>query len=224
MKIEANENGIVIRKLFKSTEIPYKEITKIVIEDLNKTVITTRSGEEYIDTTHMGITFNYPVVMDKIFQSSNIFFEDKFVVSDFSSKVIEEADKKEYVDSLIAAFEPEAREIIKTRLGERHDISIELMAIRRDTVLCMRLLRDGAEVTDYPHPYNDYDDVKIREAFDTETLLMLTEWDPVGRNGKYIVALDDEEAEDEKAALLASVSDFCDDYLELNSREYLDAL
>jgi hypothetical protein len=57
-----------------------------------------------------------------------------------------------------------------------------------------------------------------------ETLLILTEWDPVGRDGKYIVGLDDEEAKDEKAAILASVSEFCDDYLEANSREYLDAL
>lgn len=223
MKIEANEYGIVIKKLFKSTEIPYKEITKITIEGLNRTVIQTRSGEEYVDTMHMGITFNYPVVMDKIFES-NIVFEDKFIVSDFPHKFIKEADKKEYVDSLVASFEPEAREMIKSRLGERHDISLEVLEIHRDTVLCMRLLRDGVEVTDYPDSYKDYDDVKIREAFDTETLLILTEWDPVGRDGKYIVGLDDEEAKDEKAALLASVSEFCDDYLEVNSREYLDAL
>lgn len=223
MKIEANEYGIVIKKLFKSTEVPYKDISKIVIEGLNRTVIYTRSGEEYADTEHMGITFNYPLVMDKIFQS-NIGFEDKFIVSDFPNKIIEEADKKEFVDSLVASFEPEAREIIKTRLGERHDISLEVMEIHRDTVLCMRLLRDGHEVMDYPHPYEDYDDVKIRTAFDTETLLILTEWDPVGRNGKYIIGLDDEEAEDEKTALLDAVSEFCDEYLEVNSREYLDAL
>ncbi len=223
MKIEANEHGIVFRKLFKSTEIPYKDISKIVIEGLNRTVIYTRSGEEYVDTEHMGITFNYPVVMDKIFQSS-IVFEDRFIVSDFPHKIINEADKKEYVDSLVASFEPEAREIIKTRLGDRHDISLEVLEIHRDTVLCMRLIRDGAEVRDYPHPFEDYDNVKIRTAFDTETLLILTEWDPVGRDGKYIVGLDDEEAKDEKAALLASVSEFCDDYLEANSREYLDAL
>ncbi|MDY6338765.1 MAG: hypothetical protein SPL61_03940 [Saccharofermentans sp.] len=67
--------------------------------------------------------------------------------------------------------------------------------------------------------------IVVRKLFkSTETLLILTEWDPVGRDGKYIVGLDDEEAKDEKAALLASVSEFCDDYLEANSREYLDAL
>lgn len=49
--------------------------------------------------------------------------------------------------------------------------------------------------------------IVVRKLFkSTETLLILTEWDPVGRDGKYIVGLDDEEAKDEKAALLASVS------------------
>lgn len=171
----------------------------------------------------MGITFNYPIVMDKIFQS-NIVFEDKFATSALTEKIIEEENKQEYVDSLVAAFEPEAREIIKTKLGERHDISIEVMEIHRDTVLCMRLLRDGIEVADYPNAYEHYDDVEIMAAFDTETLLMLTEWDPLSRSGRYIVALDDEDAQDEKTALIEAVDYFCDEYLELNSREYLDAL
>ena len=35
MKITANENGIVIKKLFKEVEIPYGSIEKIVIEDTN---------------------------------------------------------------------------------------------------------------------------------------------------------------------------------------------
>ncbi len=33
MKIAANENGIVIKKLFKDVEIPYGSIEKIVVED-----------------------------------------------------------------------------------------------------------------------------------------------------------------------------------------------
>ena len=223
MKITADGNGIVIKKLFKSEEIPYKDIAKITVEGLNRTVIRTRSGEEYVDTAHMGITFNYPIVMDKIFQS-NIVFEDKFATSALTEKIIEEENKQEYVDSLVAVFEPEAREIIKTKLGERHDIAIEVMEIHRDTVLCMRLLRDGIEVADYPNAYEHYDDMEIRAAFDTETLLMLTEWDPLSRSGRYIVALDDEDAKDEKTALIEAVDYFCDEYLELNSREYLDAL
>lgn len=53
MKIAANENGIVIKKLFKEVKIPYGSIEKIVIEAQNRTVISTRSGYEYIDTTHL---------------------------------------------------------------------------------------------------------------------------------------------------------------------------
>ena len=148
MKITANENGIVIKKLFKEVEIPYGSIEKIVIEDQNRTVISTRSGDEYIDASPMGITFNYPIVADKIVQL-NIAFEDKWVVSDYSDTIIEEENKQEYVDSLLASFEPEASKMIKERLGERHDISLEVLEIHRDTVLCMRLLRDGVEVADY---------------------------------------------------------------------------
>lgn len=224
MKITADENGIVIKALLKKTEIPYGDIEKIVVEGQNRTVIKTRSGDEYVDTVFMGITFNYPVVADKIVQM-NIAFEDKMVVSDYSDTVIEEENKQEYVDSLLASFEPEAGMMIKERLGERHDISLEVLEIHRDTVLCMRLLRDGIEVTDYPDSFKEYDDVKIREAFETQCLLMLCEWDPLSRSGRYIIALDNENfPDDNKAALLELVSEFCDGYLEVNSREYLDAL
>lgn len=224
MKITADENGIVIKALLKKTEIPYGDIEKIVVEGQNRTVIKTRSGDEYVDTAFMGITFNYPVVADKIVQM-NIAFEDKMVVSDYSDTVIEEENKQEYVDSLLASFEPEAGMMIKERLGERHDISLEVLEIHRDTVLCMRLLRDGIEVTDYPDSFKEYDDVKIREAFETQCLLMLCEWDPLSRSGRYIIALDNENfPDDNKAALLELVSEFCDGYLEVNSREYLDAL
>ena len=224
MKITADENGIVIKALLKKTEIPYGDIEKIVVEGQNRTVIKTRSGDEYVDTAFMGITFNYPVVADKIVQM-NIAFEDKMVVSDYSDTVIEEENKQEYVDSLLASFEPEAGRMIKERLGERHDISLEVLEIHRDTVLCMRLLRDGIEVTDYPDSFKEYDDVKIREAFETQCLLMLCEWDPLSRSGRYIIALDNENfPDDNKAALLELVSEFCDGYLEVNSREYLDAL
>ena len=224
MKIAANENGIVIKKLFKEVEIPYGSIEKIVIEDQNRTVISTRSGDEYIDASPMGITFNYPIVADKIVQL-NIAFEDKWVVSDYSETIIEEDTKQEYVDSLLASFEPEASKMIKERLGERHDISLEVLEIHRDTVLCMRLLRDGVEVADYHDSFMDYDDVKIREAFETQCLLMLSAWDPLSRSGSYIIALDNENfPDDNKAALLELVSEFCDGYLEVNSREYLDAL
>ena len=104
----------------------------------------------------MGITFNYPIVADKIVQL-NIAFEDKWVVSDYSDTIIEEDTKQEYVDSLLASFEPEASKMIKERLGERHDISLEVLEIHRDTVLCMRLLRDGVEVADYHDSFKDYD-------------------------------------------------------------------
>ena len=172
----------------------------------------------------MGVTFNYPVVADKIVEL-NIAFEDKFIVSDYSDTIIEEENKQEYVDSLLGSFESEASKMIKARLGERHDISLEVLDVHRDTVLCMRLLRDGVEVSDYHDSFKDYDDVKIREAFETQCLLMLCEWDPLSRSGRYIIALDNENfPDDNKAALLELVSEFCDGYLEVNSREYLDAL
>ena len=183
MKITANNDGIVIKKVFKDTVIPYGDIKKIVVESDRRTVIMTRAGDEYVDTTFMGITFNYPVVADKIVEQ-NIAFEDKFIVSDYSETVNEEDNKKEYVYSLLESFEPEAGKMIKARLGERHDISLEVLEIHRDTVLCMRLLRDGAEVSDYHDSFKDYDDVKIREAFETQCLLMLCEWDPLSRSGR----------------------------------------
>lgn len=224
MKITANENGIVIKKLLKDIEIPYNDITKIIIEGKDRTIIQTRSGEEYIDTTFMGITFNYPIVVDKLVEC-DIAFDDRYVVSDYSDTIIEENKKQEYVDSLLKEFEPEASKMIKSRLGERHDISLEVLEIHRDTVLCMRLLRDGVEVTDYHDSFKAYDDVKIREAFETQCLLMLCEWNPLTHSGKYIIALDNENfPDDNKEALMELVSEFCDGYLEVNSREYLDRI
>ena len=41
------QNGIVIKALLKKTEIPYGDIEKIVVEGQNRTVIKTRSGDEF---------------------------------------------------------------------------------------------------------------------------------------------------------------------------------
>ena len=224
MNITANEKGIVIKKLFKTIEIPYKDIAGISIENDRCTLIKTRSGEEYTDTSFMGVVFNYPLVADKIFEF-NVPFEDRFVVADYSDTIIEEEDKQGYVDSLLTDFEPDASEMIRTRIGARYDISLEVLEVHRDTVLCMRLLRDGKEVSDYHDSFKEYDDIKIREAFETQCLLMLCKWDPLSRSGSYIVALDNENfPDDNKAALLELVSEFCDGYFETHSREYLDSV
>ena len=50
MKIEADENGIHINKLFKKITIPYGDISKIVVTSRDDTVITTKDGEEYKTT------------------------------------------------------------------------------------------------------------------------------------------------------------------------------
>ena len=224
MKIIADDKGLVVKKLFKDIRIPYQEITRIIVTSRDKTVITTRSGEEYEDSQLYGLTFAYPIIMDKIVLH-DITFEDRFIVSDYNDSFIDENEKQQYVDSLVSSFEPDANEMIKSRLGPRHDISLEVLEIHKQTVLCMGLKRDGVLVTDLPDCFKEYDDVKVPVSFDTQCLLMMCSWQPGIRSGKYIKALDHENfPDDNKAALMELVEEFCDSYLEVNSREYLDSL
>ena len=224
MKTGADENGIYIYKLFKKITIPYGDISGIVVKSQDETVITTKDGEEYIEKESYGLVFNFPVVMDKIVEF-NISFEDEFIMSDSMDSIMDESGIKGYIDSLLADFRDDARAVIKTRLGERHDLELEVLDIHREKVLCMRLLRDGNAVTDLPDPVKKYDDIDIPISFEAQSLLMLCSWNPALHGGRYVIMLDNDSfPQGNKNALMELVNEFCDDYLEVNSREYLDAL
>ena len=224
MKVEADENGIHINKLFKKITIPYGNIAKIVVTSRDDTVITTKDGEEHTATMLYGLTFSYPVVMDKIV-SLNIAFEDKAIMSDSMDSIIDESEVQGYIDNLLKDFTEDARSVIKTRLGDRHDLELEVLDIHREKVLSMRLLRDGKRVSDFSYAVTKYDDTEIPVSFEAQSLLMLCTWNPALRSGTYIVMLDaDSFPQGNKNALMELVNEFCDSYLEANSREYLDAL
>lgn len=224
MKIGADEKGIYINKLFKKITIPYGEIAGIVVRSRDETVITTKDGEEYIEKAPYGLMFNFPVVMDKVVEF-NIPFEDRFTMSDSMDSIIDESEVNGYIDSLLEKFREDARAVIKSRLGERHDLELEVLDIHREKVLCMRLIRDGNIVTDLPNPFKKYDDIDIPVSFEIQSLLMLCSWNPGLNSGRYVIMLDDDTfPQDNKDALMELVNEFCDDYLEVNSREYLDSL
>ncbi|SCW62013.1 hypothetical protein SAMN02910456_02205 [Ruminococcaceae bacterium YRB3002] len=66
---------------------------------------------------------------------------------------------------------------------------------------------------------------RILTIHGTKNNMKITAWDPVTRNGKYIIMLDNEAfPDDNSAALLELVNEFCDGYLAVNSREYLDRI
>ena len=80
-----------------------------------------------------------------------------------------------------------------------------------------------------------YDDIKsivaeavqrivVRTYGDVTQLTYLAEWDPKQKTGRYTMMPEAKDPETGKKYFLEIVSDFCDEYLEANSREYLDQL
>ncbi len=224
MRATADENGIYISKLFKKITVPYGNIEGIVEETRDKTLIKTRDGEEYTITEPYGLVFNCPIVVDKVV-SQGISFEDKAIMSDSMGSIIDGSEAEGYIDDLLKDFRGDAEDVIKSRLGDRHDLELEVLDIHQQKVLSMRLLRNGKLVTDLPDGFKNYDDVEIPVSFDVQCLLMLCSWDPATYTGRYVIMLDDESfPQGNKNALMELVNEFCDSYLEVNSKEYLNSL
>jgi len=225
MRIQADENGFMIKTLLKTVSLPYKDVRSIVVETPKKTVIRSFEKEEYVDTTPGGFTFSYPTVMDMIVMY-NIYFRNETAYKESGEDfILGKEEKDKYLSSMVEGAREEARNMVKEQLGPKFDLDLRILEIHQETILCFILLRNGNVVTDMPECIRQYGDEEIPASFDVLTLADLCFWDNSSRSGKYlIITSEDLEAGEIKDCIVEKTDMFCYEYLGVNSREYLDQL
>ena len=222
MKFSVEENGILVKGLLKKRLIPYEDIKSIVVETVHRVVIRTYGKEEFVDTSTIGFAADMSV-FDKI-RKYNISYRDETELGKEDIGLYSEAEAKVIFEKQLERVKDPCRDLVKERLGPKFDLEFLVLSIFAETSVNLRLLRNGKVVSDILSPMTNFEEDGITDAFDVTQLTFLVEWDSKENAGRYIVMEEAKDPEKGMEYFLKIVSDFCDGYLAVNSREYLDQL
>ena len=222
MKFSVEENGILVKGLLKKRLIPYEDIKSIVVETVHRVVIRTYGKEEFVDASTIGFAADMSI-FDKI-RKYNISYRDETELGEEGVELYSEDEAIAVFEKQLERVKEPCRELVRERLGPKFDLEFRVLSIYAETSVYLRLLRNGKVVSDIPSPMTNFEEDGIADAFDVTQLTFLVEWDSKAKTGRYIVMEEAKNPEKGKEYFLKVVSDFCDEYLTVNSREYLDQL
>jgi len=224
MDVLLDGNGITVKKLLKTSVIPYSDIRSIEVLEPKKTVFRTYEKEEYIYKGFLTLEDFTPNIFDLI-KKNKIEYKDTFTMSDEAEEILSEEEMEKRVASLVESIREEAHALVKDLLGERYDIDMKAVTVHDEKNLYMRLLRDGETVRDIVTPHISEPEFGITDSFDFIMLAFLVEWNPREEKAKYVMALDDVDGfEEERKYLLDEIRSVCELILKDNSKEYLGQL
>ena len=224
MDVLLDGNGITVKKLLKTSVIPYSDIRSIEVLEPKKTVFRTYEKEEYIYKGFLTLEDFTPNVFDLI-KKNKIEYKDTFAMSDEAEEILSEEEMEKRVASLVESIREEAHALVKDLLGERYDIDMKAVTVHDEKNLYLRLLRDGETVRDIVTPHISEPEFGITDSFDFIMLAFLVEWNPREEKPKYVMALDDVEGfEEERKYLLDEIRTICEKIRKDSSKEYLGQL
>ncbi len=224
MDVLLDGNGITVKKLLKTSVIPYSDIRSIEVLEPKKTVFRTYEKEEYIYKGFLTLEDFTPNIFDLI-KKNKIEYKDTFTMSDEAEEILSEEEMEKRVASLVESIREEAHALVKDLLGERYDIDMKAVTVHDEKNLYLRLLRDGETVRDIVTPHISEPEFGITDSFDFIMLAFLVEWNPREEKAKYVMALDDVDGfEEERKYLLDEIRSVCELILKDNSKEYLGQL
>ena len=224
MDVVLDGNGITVKKLLKTSVIPYSDIRSIEVLEPKKTVFRTYEKEEYIYKGFLTLEDFTPNIFDLI-KKNKIEYKDTFTMSDEAEEILSEEEMEKRVASLVESIREEAHALVKDLLGERYDIDMKAVTVHDEKNLYLRLLRDGETVKDIVTPHISEPEFGITDSFDFIMLAFLVEWNPREEKAKYVMALDDVDGfEEERKYLLDEIRSVCELILKDNSKEYLGQL
>ena len=142
MDVLLDGNGITVKKLLKTSVIPYSDIRSIEVLEPKKTVFRTYEKEEYIYKGFLTLEDFTPNVFDLI-KKNKIEYKDTFTMSDEAEEILSEEEMEKRVASLVESIREEAHALVKDLLGERYDIDMKAVTVHDEKNLYLRLLRDG---------------------------------------------------------------------------------
>ena len=223
MNLSAEENGILVKGFLKKRLIPYDDIKSIVAEAVQRIVVRTYGKEEFVDTSLVNFLGKTPAIYDKI-REYNIAYRDETELGEDGVELYSKDEATVIYEKQLDMVKEPCRELVRERLGPKFDLEFRVMSIFAETSVYIQLLRNGKVVSDIPSPMSNYEEDGIADAFDVTQLTYLAEWDPKQKAGRYTMMPEAKDPEKGRKYFLEIVSDFCDEYLEANSREYLDQL
>ncbi len=224
MDVLLDGNGITVKKLLKTSVIPYSDIRSIEVLEPKKTEFRTYEKEEYIYKGFLTLEDFTPNIFDLI-KKNKIEYKDTFTMSDEAEEILSEEEMEKRVGSLVESIREEAHALVKDLLGERYDIDMKAVTVHDEKNLYLWLLRDGKTVRDIVTPHISEPDFGITDSFDFIMLAFLVEWNPREEKAKYVMALDDVEGfDEERKFLLDEIRTICEKIRKDSSKEYLGQL
>ncbi|MBO4927739.1 MAG: hypothetical protein J5379_05755 [Clostridiales bacterium] len=223
MKINADSECLLVKKLLHTVKVPYGDIKSIVYSEDCKTTVRTHGKQEYRETSLFGLMDRCSIIYDKILDY-NIAFKDERTIEEGEGGIFGEEEKNAYVQKFLDAVREDSIAMIKDRIGPKFSLEFLVKDIHLETSLYTRLLKDDKVISDIPNPMINYPEDGIKDAFDVTLLAYLCEWDPKTKTGKYVVLNEALNAEKAKKYMLEQVDTFCNGFLEVNSREYLEQI
>lgn len=178
MKITYEKNGIRMKKLFGSREIPYSDIHSAVLAKGEYT-FTTKSGEV--------ITVKYQLFEDRTalyeaIKEYNIYFKDA-EEPDVYENVYSGEELSEKILQAQAMIKEYAGNSVRNKLGPQYDVDTVVIDEGELTNVYFRLLKSGELVKDIPDEAKyDFSDLEPY-AFDSFVMAYLVEWDGYGKYG-----------------------------------------
>ncbi|MBO4390418.1 MAG: hypothetical protein J5825_06135 [Lachnospiraceae bacterium] len=215
-KLIINENGITIKKLFRSRQISYEEIQSIV-EDGEHNFINTKDGETIdISLGFSNITWNYPILF-KYIEQYNIDFRAEDDLKNGApvytcEEVLQVAQSvaeriKEYVNCLLVS-----------KIGAEYSIETEFYGLNDpESGVNLLLLKNGTKVT-LPEKLRNGSDGEDPSAIDfVELFFGPVLWDTEHRCGKYGVTVECLDEVQLEKTLSDLVNEFCEGYEKENA-------
>ncbi len=204
MTFSADEKGLHERKLFKKILIPYEDIEAIRGINMQKTIIITKDGKEYMDEDdYIGLLHRFPIVSDMI-PKYNIAYKYEGTLEANMTGIMDETEMKNSIDESLEGIKEEIKEVIREKLGDGYSPEFIVRSVHNEIMLYIRLLKDG-NVIDAQNGSFDEPDEGITEVFDFTLLAYMLEWDSEETSAKYVVL-------DEHDEIMEGILIHCEEY------------
>ena len=192
MNLSVDENGIIIKKLFKSVTVTYSEIKSIVNKD-GYTYINTRYGDTYkhrepgeILGTYLYLTESSPELYEFI-EKYNIEFRDEDLLAD-NQELYSFDEAVSAAQKTMDLIKSVADELIKEKIGPEFELNNFYVEDKFGiTRVCLGMNQNGYGF-DIPDEAIDYVDSDALNSFETVQLFRgPAVWHPESYSGEYVL-------------------------------------
>ena len=178
MNITYDEKGVLIKKLFKSREIPYTDIRSVVMAN-EECMLTTKDGETIVSKNGF---FPGHTLLYKAIKKYNIYFknEDELKEVDNVYSLEEMNEKIAQTQTFIKEY---ADKLIHDKLGLEYGMDTKVIDEGEWVSVSLLLLKNGEVIKDISENAK-YESADIEPySIDNYILAYLLEWDGSGKYG-----------------------------------------